>query len=298
MFGGLSIRSSWLFAAQGAGRGVVTIVDVETGEVVRRIPVCDEEGRRVFAGGLAVGPTFTIHVADPLRRVVRIYSLFGHAVGRIGEPHVSRLPAPDHRGGLAEPIAVAIDDAGALYVASAGGPRVYAVQKRARDGRYLGSFRSFGVAGETFSSPRAIAVDGDRVFVVDSGNAAIQVFRRNGSFVHAFSTAAGPGERSLPVGLAVEHGGDLLVLERGDRPGLRRFRQGGELREIVEVDGGIAGAVAVASASDGRFFALDHDGDRLRAFDARGALRADLSGVLESRAEAGVPFPATYRRSP
>jgi NHL repeat-containing protein len=296
VFGGLCTRSGWLFVAQGAAGGCVTAVLMSTLEARRRLALRDEEGRPVLAAGIAVGPTYTLHVADPFRRVVRLLSLFGNACGRFGEPADGRDPiAPDRRGVLAEPCAVAVDEGGSAYVASAGGPRVYAVQKYSRGGRYLGSFRSFGVPGETFCSPHGIAVRDDKVYVADSGNGAIQVFRRDGGFVQAYSTAVRAGERSIPVSIALEPSGSLLVLDRGDGASLRRLAPGGEVLATLLAREDVDAPISVASGGGG-FFVLDRDGDRLRAFAPDGSLRADLTRLLESRVRAGASLSGAYRR--
>lgn len=299
MFGGLASRSGSIFVAHGGARGGVTVVDGGTFEVLRRLPLLGESGRPVLAAGIAVGPTFVIHVADSGARVVRSLSMFGTGAGRLGEPSPRALPyPPDRRGLLAEPAAVAVDDSGSVYVTSVGGPRVYAVQKYARTGRFLGSFRSFGVAGETFSSPRGIAVRDDRVWIADSGNGAVQVFRRNGAFRQAFSTAVRAGERSYPISIAVDPAGALLVLDRGDAPTLRRFTAGGELLTTVLTRDQIDGPISVAAGDDGRILVLDHDGDRLRAFDPDGTPSADLTALLGREPRSGVRPGASYRRGP
>ncbi len=297
VFGGICVRAGWLFLARGTGHGRVTVLDARRFEVLHDLALADEKGRPVMPAGLAVGDTFGIWVTDPRHRVVRGLTLFGQALGLLGEPGPPGLAqAPDRRGTIAEPVAVAVDSVGALYVASAGGPRVHAVQKYARSGRFLGSLRAFGVPGETFSSPRSIAIHEDAVYVADTGNSAVHVFRRNGSFWQVFSTAVRPGECSMPVSIAFEAAGTLLVLDRGHGPCLRRFSAGGDFLGTVLDHRVIDGPVSVAAHEGGTLFLLDHDGDRLRAFHPSGRCESDLIGVMESRDHVGARPGASYGR--
>lgn len=301
VFGGIATRSGVLFLARGAGSSRVYVVDVRdplAPALQRVLPLPRVGSRPAAPAGIAVGPTFGIYVADPSARLVHALSLFGAPIGSVGTPAPAGLPvSPDRRGLLAEPVDVAVDRSGNVYVCSAGGPRRYAVLKYARDGRYLGSFRSFGVPEETFSSPRSLAVSDANLFVADTGNGCVQVFGRNGSFRFAFSTTATAGEWSKPMGIALERSCEILVLSQGDEPSLRRFSPGGELRETILRGHWIEAPVAVAAGDDGTLFVLDQDGDRLRSFTPQGEFLTDLISVLEATPPTlGVPPGASYGR--
>lgn len=282
MFGGLALQNDLLFIAHAHGTPRVSAVDTESLARELTIPVKPIARGIVTCAGIAVSRTFIIHVADPVRRAIHILSPFGRPQAPIVAKSTQQIPiAPDHRGELAEPVAVAVDDQGCIYTVSAGGARVYAVQKYARSGAYLGSFRAFGVPGETFASARGICSFRDRVFVADTGNACVHVYKTNGAFLQVFSTAVIHGERSAPVAMTTDASQNLWVLERGSRQELRKFTMNGEYLKAVIGDGRIEAPTSVVVTDRGRIFILDQDGDRLRAFHEDGTQHADLMSVLE-----------------
>jgi hypothetical protein len=284
VFGGIAFRNNQLFAAHGVGRASVALLDSATLANKNEFPLRDESGGPFSASGIAVGPAFTIHVADPVGRAVRAYSIFGKPLARFGAPPEPRFPvAADRRGVLAEPVAVDVDERGNVYVASAGGPRVHAIQKFTGEGRYLGSFRAFGCVGECFNSPRALVLSQQLLYVADTGNGAIHIYQRSGRFRQVFSTAARHGERSSPVSIALEGTQQLLVLDRGDSHELRRFSRGGEYLGPALPDVVIEAPVAVAAGDHGILYIADRDGERLRAFHPGGA-RIEALPPAEARA--------------
>ena len=298
MFGGLAIHNDQLFVSHGFGRGTVTAFDPRTLERKLEFEVRDSKRRRCVAGGIGVGPTYSIHVADPFGRAVRVFSIFGKALARIGVPVDGDLPvAPDRRGLLAEPCAVVVDDRGHVYVASAGGPRLHAVQRFTAEGRFLGSYRAFGVAGEAFNSARALALSKQHLFVADAGNGAVHVFQRGGAFRQVFSTATRHGERSFPVSLALCGVDGLLVLDRGDTHALRRFTRAGNFVGDALAGVPIDAPIAVAAGERGEIALLDLDGERLRAFTPDGSLVKTI-GLDSGEPESDASRPALQNDAP
>lgn len=297
MFGGIAIRNDCLYVAHDDSRARVSVLDLAARTRVFTIPVAPA-GVRASCAGIAVSPMFTILVADPLARCVRIATPFGNVCAPVRGTDVEdpgHFPlSHDRRGVLAEPVAVATDARGAIYVASAGGPRVHSVQKFSHDGRFLGAFRAFGVPGEMFHSPRGIAVlRGDcarncstRVFVADTGNGSVHVFSSTGGFRQVFTTAIARGERSRPVAIAVGGGDELYILENGATADgeplceLRRFSAGGEYRSTVIGGPALDAPVSLAVTLSGDYCILDRDGLRLRLFRAAGTMVADFSHFL------------------
>jgi hypothetical protein len=291
VFGAISAVHDCLLVAPGHGAGRVVAIDGRDFTIRWTVPPLagpqHAASRGLCATGIAISPTFTIAVADALGRRVVFLSPFGPSLGTLQDENArdagaGSLPvAPDRRGTVGEPVAVCFDSRGSLFVASAGGPRVHAVQKFARSGRFLGSLRSFGVSGETFASPRGLLQAGDSLYVADTGHGAVQVFQRDGSFSLVFSTASRHGVRSTPVSLAIGARSELYVLDAGDCAELNSFTLGGEFRETLLGVDDLEAPVGAATSSSGRIFVLDLDGERLRAFDGGGRCLADLSGVLE-----------------
>ena len=74
---------------------------------------------------------------------------------------------------------------------------------------------SAGAGPGQFNSPRGVAVGPDgSIYVVDSGNARVSVFDRDGKFVHSFGSAGtATGEFQEPWGIAVAQNGDVYVAD-------------------------------------------------------------------------------------
>lgn len=71
----------------------------------------------------------------------------------------------------------------------------------------VASWGGAGSAPGRFRDPIGIAVAGDRVFVADSRNHRVEVFDRNGRFLHAIGHAGSdPGGLGRPMNLAVANG--------------------------------------------------------------------------------------------
>lgn len=288
----------------GVGQGWCSAFEPSTLEICARFPLRDDRGRPYTPAGVTAGDGYELFVCDPEGRAVHRYTIFGSCRDSLRgvkvldrEPRARvaaiSLPAPDRRGVLAEPRAVALDARGNVVVASGGGARVHAVQRFTRDGRYLGSVRAFGCPEETYCGVLGIAHSGHALYVADSGNGAVHVFERGGSFRQVFSTATAPGERSIPVSIALADPGELLVLDRGSTPGLRRFSRSGEFLEEVLDPASLRNPVAVAAQGEGAIHLLDEDGARLRTFTRRGRVVAScnvaaLPAVGDRRAESAA----------
>src|SRR5512139_1783037 len=81
-------------------------------------------------------------------------------------------------GQFNNPLGVAVDSQGHIYVADYANHRV---QKFDSSGGFLLAWGTYGVGSGQFSYPQGIAIDGeDRVYVSEGGNHRIQKFDTNG----------------------------------------------------------------------------------------------------------------------
>ena len=83
-------------------------------------------------------------------------------------------------------------------------------------GTYLSQWGSGPGAGDgQFTGPRGIGLDGSgNVYVADTGNNRIEVFRSTGAFVDKFgSLGTGPGQFSNPNGIVVDGSGNMYVAD-------------------------------------------------------------------------------------
>jgi DNA-binding beta-propeller fold protein YncE len=107
-------------------------------------------------------------------------------------------------GQFDQPVGIAIDSAGDVYVTDQNNNRV---QKFDRDGNFITQWGSFGTGDGEFSAPQGIAVGplDNNVYVVDAGNNRIQKFDSSGTFVGKWGSA-GTGDKEFdnPYGIAID----------------------------------------------------------------------------------------------
>ena len=89
------------------------------------------------------------------------------------------------------------DRAGNLYVSDHGNNRVQVLNCK---GQFLYAISKKGAAAERLSCPRGVCVDDQFVYVCDSGNKCVSVFKTSGEFVTSF------GQISCPAGIALDDG--------------------------------------------------------------------------------------------
>lgn len=116
---------------------------------------------------VAVDDAGNLYVTDSLNFRVQIFDPNGTPTGAFGDQG-------DSSGQLARPKGIGVDRDGHLYLVDA---LFDAVQLFGRDGRYLMVFGGQGREPGHFWLPSGLAVDHDRIFVADSYNRRVQVFR-------------------------------------------------------------------------------------------------------------------------
>ena len=197
--------------------------------------------------GLALGPDGKVFVADTGNSRVMILDADGKTLGVFGQ----RGGEP---GQLRDPESVAVGADGRVYVADTGNNRV---QVFTEQGILLFSLGSGGKELGQFKSPTRVAVDrADNVFVLDSGNGRVQEFdasakvsrqlelagqdfavdgygwlyfldARSGKVVEQNAQGAaqgkfgtpgsGPGQFKKPEGVAIGDGGEVIVVDTGNK---------------------------------------------------------------------------------
>lgn len=192
--------------------GALFVADAGAAAVVR---VGRDGSCRALGSGALERPTGLaldgerLFVVDPPRHQVTVLAASGGEVlghlGSLGEAE----------GELHFPTAIARAPDGTLLVVDALNFRIV---RFAPDGRWLGAFGSAGDVGAGFERPKAVVTDSAGwIYVSDAQRGLVLVHRPDGTFDYAIGAqGSGPGELSLPAGLAVA-AGRLYVADSHNR---------------------------------------------------------------------------------
>ena len=164
------------------------------------------------AGSVAVSAsTGMSYVADTNHNRVLVYSPGGSLVAKwgAGEGDGAQGSGP---GQFNHPAALAVDNAGDVYVADTNNSRMV---KLSPGGTVLNIWGSRGTGDGRFRDPTDVAVDAaGTVYVVDSENNRVQVFDPNGRFIQKWGARGfGLGELSQPTAITVDCNGDVYVAD-------------------------------------------------------------------------------------
>lgn len=177
----------WALAVYGDG---LLVSDPEN-HVVRYM---DLEERQVYTAvtsgldmptGLAVDDAGTVYIADTARSVILSMDQTGKITTYAGAGEGCALGTL-REVRFCEPTGLCWDD-GVLYVCDTGNHRVVALADGQAtlvagaslegDAAESGDYRNDKAAAARFSSPQGVAVDGDVIYVADTGNGAIRIIR-------------------------------------------------------------------------------------------------------------------------
>jgi DNA-binding beta-propeller fold protein YncE len=199
----VSPDGSRIYAAETEGDRVVRIFDAG-GNLVGVAQPPETTGPEHVPTWIAIDPlTSEVYVTDRPTGEIYIYN-------RDGTYQRTFTLATPIAGW--QPVGIAFDDDGLLYVADVSGvaAKVQVIDRTANVIRTIGE-----TSGLSF--PNGLAVDNDgNVYVADSNNGRLLVFDLDGNVRAQVGRGAGEGNLGLPRGLAVDDGGKVHV---GDATG-------------------------------------------------------------------------------
>ena len=171
-------------------------------------------------------------------------------------------------GEFNNPIGVATDAAGNVYVAELANQRV---QKFTGTGAYITQWGSFGSGNGQFFSPDGVATDAaGNVYVVDRGNDRIQKFTATGDYLTQWgSNGSGDGQFDGPLRVATDASGDVYVVDlRNNR--IQEFTDTGvyltQWGSYGSGDGQFFNPSGVATDAAGDIYVTDQGNQRIQKF--------------------------------
>jgi DNA-binding beta-propeller fold protein YncE len=189
-------------------------------------------------------------------------------------------------GQFNDPVGIAVDVAGDLYVANKDNHRI---QQFDRSGAFVRAWGEKGELAGEFNQPHDVAVDAEFVYVADTWNQRVQVFDHTGA--HVFSITGTP-TMSTPRAILVK---DRLIYAVESGAGrVTVYDRSGALRQTIGVLGGDAPGhlvepVDVAIDKQGDIWVVNSGNNRIEHFAPDGTPRGSLpisgwtgSGLKES----------------
>ena len=187
-------------------------------------------------------------------------------------------------GRLLNPLGLAFDPAGNIYVADTGNNRL---QKFSSTGKVLAQIGGLGSGSQQFDSPRSVcASNGLNVWVADYNNHRVQRFDRNLNFVFSFVANEDwdePYQFQLPVGVVESGQGDLFVADGSSN---RVIKFDGFRKPVVAFGGLDAGQGQIqeigklALSPEGNVFVSDRQSGEIVVFDYFGNFLSILHDSL------------------
>jgi DNA-binding beta-propeller fold protein YncE len=151
--------------------------------------------------GITVDGSGNIYVADSVLKQVFIFDREGKYLRAFGSPTMFQRPA-----------GIALGD-NRLYVVDTHGHKIFVLSQV--DGSLLFSFGKQGTEPGNFNYPTNIFVNREKlIYVTDSMNFRVQIFKPDGSFLTSFGKLGdGSGNFSKPKGIAVDSEGHIYVVD-------------------------------------------------------------------------------------
>lgn len=214
-----------------------------------------------------------LFVTDPGSHMVHIFDLGGKNYFTIKEAQGEELPSP---------VGIAVDSHGEIFVSDSFLKRILVFDK---DGKYI---RDIG-SQNMFLRPTGIALDGDRIYIIDTQAHRVLVFNnRNNSYLFDFGkNGIGSSEFNYPTHIFSSSDHRLYITDSMnfrvqifDRDGnyLSSFGRHGD------GTGDFSKPKGIAVDSDNNIYVADADFDAVQIFDGKGTL---LLGFGNTGSKAG-----------
>lgn len=211
-----------------------------------------------------------IYIADAGRGEVGIFEKDGFLIKKIGK----------HEG-LVEPVGIAVDKYGNVYISDRVSGRVVAFDFL---GKPAVEYDLASAAGEFPVHPGRIALDGEgRLFLLDQSNKRIAVFDREGEVLEILGVGKVPGaELSMPMDITFGQNGDIYVVDSIGNP-LKIYKASGAFIKMFKKEQGKIGAFRFAVAAEvdgsGRTWIVDSFAHQVIVFDVNRVFEFSFGGL-------------------
>lgn len=207
----------------------------------------------------------------------------GEEAPSVGKPYAiiyeNRIMADVIGQKLSDPIGLASDDAGNLYVVDAGNNRLVKFDRELKPMRETGGY---GISETLFNSPNYISIDNNlNLYIADAGNRRISIYDSRLNYVNMidFFDADDPARFGRPGGLAINDYGELWISDP-DNSRVAVFDSNTEFDRFVgdvrTYSGLLLTPGAAARGLKGRILVSDEGKGRVYVFDSFGIYLFDF----------------------
>jgi len=273
--------------------------------------------------GMAIDSSGNLWVADKSNNRVQKFSSSGTWLQSIGGPSpytcetspsgsVPACASGSGNGQFTQPIGVAIDASGNIWVTDDGNQRIQKFNSR---GTYLMTFGSNGTGTGQFKDPRGISIDSSgNVWVTDWTNNNVQKFNSSGTYQSQLGCGGSGsctgttanGSFDEPVGMAFDASGNIWVTDEGNNR-VQKFNSSGTWLQSIggpspytcetspagslpacasgTGNGQFNNPYGVSIDANGNIWTIEYTGDRVQEFNRSGTYLTQFGGF---NAPAGI----------